>query len=344
MILDYIFRRLGLLVFMVFMLSVFTFSLAYLFPGEPLSNLSGIPSNNFAQHSALEDKYLYNSNYFMQYFAFLGRILQGDWGVSFASGQNVFTHIIALLPATLELSIYALIVSVVVGVPVGILASVYYKRWPDKLINSSAIIGYSMPVFWLALLLIMVFSLKLGWFPMSGRMGLLYEITSVTGFILIDIALANFPYRGIAFLDALRHLTLPTIVLAMYPTTVLIRFTRESMLKVMDQNFIKTARAKGLNRRQLIMHHALRNALLPVIKQIGLQFSTLITLAMITEVIFSWPGVGRWLIDSIYQRDFPAIQGGLMAVSLFVILATIITELTYTLFDPISRNQAHGKV
>ncbi|TMO07955.1 ABC transporter permease subunit [Pseudoalteromonas sp. S558] len=344
MILDYIFRRLGLLVFMVFMLSVFTFSLAYLFPGEPLSNLSGIPSNNFAQHSALEDKYLYNSNYFMQYFAFLGRILQGDWGVSFASGQNVFTHIIALLPATLELSIYALIVSVVVGVPVGILASVYYKRWPDKLINSSAIIGYSMPVFWLALLLIMVFSLKLGWFPMSGRMGLLYEIPSVTGFILIDIALANFPYRGIAFLDALRHLTLPTIVLAMYPTTVLIRFTRESMLKVMDQNFIKTARAKGLNRRQLIMHHALRNALLPVIKQIGLQFSTLITLAMITEVIFSWPGVGRWLIDSIYQRDFPAIQGGLMAVSLFVILATIITELTYTLFDPISRNQAHGKV
>ncbi|MBB1383988.1 ABC transporter permease subunit [Pseudoalteromonas sp. SG45-5] len=344
MILDYIFRRLGLLVFMVFMLSVFTFSLAYLFPGEPLSNLSGIPSNNFAQHSALEDKYLYNSNYFMQYFAFLGRILQGDWGVSFASGQNVFTHIIALLPATLELSIYALIVSVVVGVPVGILASVYYKRWPDKLINSSAMIGYSMPVFWLALLLIMVFSLKLGWFPMSGRMGLLYEIPSVTGFILIDIALANFPYRGIAFLDALRHLTLPTIVLAMYPTTVLIRFTRESMLKVMDQNFIKTARAKGLNRRQLIMHHALRNALLPVIKQIGLQFSTLITLAMITEVIFSWPGVGRWLIDSIYQRDFPAIQGGLMAVSLFVILATIITELTYTLFDPISRNQAHGKV
>ena len=344
MILDYIFRRLGLFFFMILLLSIFTFSLAYLFPGDPLSNLSGIPSSNFTQHSELEDKYLYNSNYFMQYIAFLGRIFQGDWGVSFASGQNVFSHIVDLLPATLELSIYALIVSVVVGVPVGILASVYYKRWPDKLVNSTAIIGYSMPVFWLALLLIMVFSLKLGWFPMSGRMGLLYEIPSTTGFILVDIALANFPYQGFAFLDALRHLTLPTIVLAMYPTTVLIRFTRESMLKVMDQNFIKTARAKGLNRRQLIMHHALRNALLPVIKQIGLQFSTLITLAMITEVIFSWPGIGRWLIDSIYQRDFPAIQGGLMAVSLFVILATIITELTYTLFDPISRNQTHGKV
>ncbi|MBB1337954.1 ABC transporter permease subunit [Pseudoalteromonas sp. SR44-2] len=344
MIVDYVLRRLGLFFFMILMLSVFTFSLAYLFPGDPLSNLSGIPSGNFAQHSELEDKYLYNSNYFMQYIAFLGRIFQGDWGLSFASGNSVFSHIIDLLPATLELSVYALIVSVVIGVPTGILGSGYHKRWPDKLINSVTMVGYSMPVFWLALLLIMVFSLKLGWFPMSGRMGLLYEIPASTGFILIDIALAGFPYKGMAFVDALRHLTLPTIVLAMYPTTVLVRFTRESMLKVMDQNFIKTARAKGLNRRQLIMHHALRNALLPVIKQIGLQFSTLITLAMITEVIFSWPGIGRWLIDSIYQRDFPAIQGGLMAVSLFVILATIITELTYTLFDPLSRNQAHGKV
>ncbi|EGI74804.1 ABC transporter permease [Pseudoalteromonas sp. SR43-6] len=344
MILDYILRRLGLFFFMILMLSVFTFSLAYLFPGDPLSNLSGIPSGNFAQHSELEDKYLYNSNYFMQYIAFLGRIFQGDWGLSFASGNSVFSHIIDLLPATLELSVYALIVSVVIGVPTGILGSGYHKRWPDKLINSVTMVGYSMPVFWLALLLIMVFSLKLGWFPMSGRMGLLYEIPASTGFILIDIALAGFPYKGMAFVDALRHLTLPTIVLAMYPTTVLVRFTRESMLKVMDQNFIKTARAKGLNRRQLIMHHALRNALLPVIKQIGLQFSTLITLAMITEVIFSWPGIGRWLIDSIYQRDFPAIQGGLMAVSLFVILASITAELTYTLFDPLSRNQAHGKV
>lgn len=344
MILDYILRRLGLFFFMILMLSVFTFSLAYLFPGDPLSNLSGIPSGNFAQHSELEDKYLYNSNYFMQYIAFLGRIFQGDWGLSFASGNSVFSHIIDLLPATLELSVYALIVSVVIGVPTGILGSGYHKRWPDKLINSVTMVGYSMPVFWLALLLIMVFSLKLGWFPMSGRMGLLYEIPASTGFILIDIALAGFPYKGMAFVDALRHLTLPTIVLAMYPTTVLVRFTRESMLKVMDQNFIKTARAKGLNRRQLIMHHALRNALLPVIKQIGLQFSTLITLATITEVIFSWPGIGRWLIDSIYQRDFPAIQGGLMAVSLFVILASITAELTYTLFDPLSRNQAHGKV
>ena len=344
MLLDYIMRRLGLLLFMMVTLSVFTFSLSYLFPGDPLSNLSGITNTSFSQTSELQDKYQFNDNYLIQYFAFLGRILQGDWGLSFASGDSVFSHIIDLFPATLELSIYALIISVTFGVPAGIIAAAYQKRWPDKLINSTTLIGYSMPVFWLALLLIMVFSLQLGWFPMSGRMGLLYEIPSQTGFILLDIALADFPYSGMAMLDALHHLTLPTIVLAMYPTTVLVRFTRDSMLNVLEQSYIKTARAKGLNRAQLIMHHALRNALLPVIKQIGLQFSTLITLAMITEVIFSWPGVGRWLIGSIYQRDYPAIQGGLLAVSMFVILATIIAELTYTLFDPLSRNQAHGKV
>lgn len=344
MILDYILRRLGLLFFMVLLLSIFTFSLSYLFPGDALSNLSGIADSNFTENAKLEEKYHFNSNYLIQYIAFIGRILQGDWGISFASGDNVFNHVVSLIPATLELSIYALFISVVVGVPVGILASAYNKKWPDKLISSTAMIGYSMPIFWLALLLIMVFSLKLGWFPMSGRVSLLYEIPASTGFILIDILLADFPYDGMALVDALHHLTLPTIVLAMYPTTVLVRFTRESMLKVLDQSFIKTARAKGLNRAQLIIHHALRNALLPVIKQIGLQFSTLITLAMITEVIFSWPGIGRWLIDSIYQRDYPAIQGGLMAVSLFIIVATIMAELTYTLLDPLSRNQAHGKV
>ncbi|CAM4126459.1 ABC transporter permease [Pseudoalteromonas ostreae] len=344
MVLNYILRRLGLLLFMMFTLSVFTFSLSYLFPGDPLSNLSGISNTSFSQTSELQEKYHFNDNYLMQYFAFITRIVQGDWGVSFASGDSVFTHIIELFPATLELSIYALIISVVVGVPAGIFAAAYHRRWPDKLVNSTTLVGYSMPLFWLALLLIMVFSLQLGWFPMSGRMGLLYEIPYQTGFILIDIVLADFPYSGLAMLDALHHLTLPTIVLAMYPTTVLVRFTRDSMLHVLEQSYIKTARAKGLNRAQLIMHHALRNALLPVIKQIGLQFSTLITLAMITEVIFSWPGIGRWLIDSIYQRDYPAIQGGLLAVSMFVILATIIAELTYTLFDPLSRNQAHGKV
>ena len=344
MLFEYLLRRISLLVFMVFTLTVFTFSLNYLFPGDLLTNFSGQVNSNYSQTQILAQKYHINENLLMQYGAFLVRIASGDWGVSLSSGQSVFEHVTRLFPATLELCVYALGVAVLLGIPAGIVASAYHRRWPDRVINSLTLMGFSIPIFWLALLLIMVFCLSFGLFPMSGRIGLLYEIEPISNFILIDIAIQGFPYHGLAFFDALRHLALPTVVLAMYPTTVLVRFTRDSMLHVLEQNYIKTARAKGLNRRQLILHHALRNALLPVIKQIGLQFSTLITLAMVTEVIFSWPGIGRWLIDSIYQRDYPAIQGGLLAVSMFVILANMLAEFSHSLFDPLSRNQAYGKV
>ncbi|AUJ70575.1 MULTISPECIES: ABC transporter permease [unclassified Pseudoalteromonas] len=341
---KYAYRRLSLLCFMLFTLTIFTFALNYLFPGELITNFSGEVNSSYAQTQALVEKYRIEENIFVQYAAFMTRMFEGDWGLSLSSGQPVLSHVKHLFPATLELCLYALTVAVLIGVPSGVIASAYHKKWPDKLINSLSLMGFSIPVFWLALLLIMAFCLGLGLFPMSGRIGLLYEIQPVTHFILIDIYLEDFPYGGAAFWDALHHLALPTIVLAMYPTTVLIRFTRDSMLEVLDQNYIKTARAKGLNRSQLIIHHALRNALLPVIKQIGLQFSTLITLAMITEVIFSWPGIGRWLIESIYQRDFPAIQGGLLAVSFFVIIANMLSDFIHSILDPLARNQAHGKV
>lgn len=341
---KYAYRRLSLLCFMLFTLTIFTFALNYLFPGELITNFSGEVNSSYAQTQALVEKYRIEENIFVQYGAFMARMFEGDWGLSLSSGQPVLSHVKHLFPATLELCLYALTVAVVIGVPSGVIASAYHKKWPDKLINSLSLMGFSIPVFWLALLLIMAFCLGLGLFPMSGRIGLLYEIQPVTHFILIDIYFEGFPYGGAAFWDALHHLALPTVVLAMYPTTVLIRFTRDSMLEVLDQNYIKTARAKGLNRSQLIIHHALRNALLPVIKQIGLQFSTLITLAMITEVIFSWPGIGRWLIESIYQRDFPAIQGGLLAVSFFVIIANMLSDFIHSILDPLARNQAHGKV
>ncbi|NSY34545.1 ABC transporter permease subunit [Pseudoalteromonas sp. JC28] len=341
---KYAYRRLSLLCFMLFTLTIFTFALNYLFPGELITNFSGEVNSSYAQTQALVEKYRIEENIFVQYGAFMARMFEGDWGLSLSSGQPVLSHVKHLFPATLELCLYALTVAVLIGVPSGVIASAYHKKWPDKLINSLSLMGFSIPVFWLALLLIMAFCLGLGLFPMSGRIGLLYEIQPITHFILIDIYLEDFPYGGAAFWDALHHLALPTIVLAMYPTTVLIRFTRDSMLEVLDQNYIKTARAKGLNRSQLIIHHALRNALLPVIKQIGLQFSTLITLAMITEVIFSWPGIGRWLIESIYQRDFPAIQGGLLAVSFFVIIANMLSDFIHSILDPLARNQAHGKV
>ena len=343
-LLHYLVRRFALFSFVCFALSIFIFALGYLLPGDALTNFSGQQNLSALETQRLMTDYQLDRGILSQYWAFLERTFAGDWGVSFASGNSVFEHVVAFFPATFELCVYALMLSIILGVPLGILAAVYQHKWPAKLINGASLVGFSTPVFWLALILIMVFCLNLGWFPLSGRISLLYDVPHQTGFMLLDIYLSQLPNKTAAMLDALHHLCLPTIVLAMYPTTVLIRFTRDAMMHVLEQNYIKTARAKGLTKGEVIVHHALRNALIPVIKQIGLQFSTLITLAMITEVIFSWPGLGRFLIDSIYQRDFSAIQGGVLAISIFVITATILADLIHTFVDPISRNQSHGKI
>jgi cationic peptide transport system permease protein len=339
---KYILRRLILLSFVLFSLSVLTFSLSYLFPGEPLNNLSGVQEIKVSQLAELEDKYKIDSDYITQYLAFISRIFSGDLGISFNSQSPIFEQVNRIFPATVELAIYSLTVSMLIGIPLGILSAYYHRRLPDTLILTATLIGYCLPVFWWALLVILVFSLQLGWFPSSGRIGLVFEVPHVTGFILVDILYSDMPYRYEAFINALKHLTLPTLVLATYPTTVLVRYTRGSMLTVLDTNYIKTARAKGLSTFQVLFHHGLRNALLPVIRLLGLQFSSLITLAMITEVIFSWPGVGRWLIDSINQRDFPAIQGGLLAVATFVIVVTVTSDIVYKWLNPVSRTQVDG--
>ncbi|MCS4308712.1 ABC-type dipeptide/oligopeptide/nickel transport system permease component [Rheinheimera pacifica] len=335
----YLLRRLFLLVFVFIALSILAFSLGYLFPGNALQNFTGMTDIPAELATQLTAEYRLDSGYIQQYIAYLQRIFSGDWGLSFASKQPLLQEIKILLPATLELAAYALLVSFFVGIPLGIIAAIKPDGIVSRIISTLAIAGYSIPVFWWALLLIMLFSLGLGWLPTAGRIGVLYEIPHITGFMLADILLANSQHQTEALLNALRHILLPTIVLATFPTTVMIRFTRDSMLDVWEQSYIKTARAKGLNRAQVLYRHGLRNALLPVIRQIGLQFSTLITLAMITEVIFSWPGIGRWLIDSIYQRNYPAIQAGLLVISTLVISVNMLTEILHTLFNPLARKR-----
>jgi cationic peptide transport system permease protein len=335
----YLLRRLFLLAFVLLALSLLAFSLAYMFPGDMLQNLTGLRYIAPEQVAVLTAEYRLDQGYLAQYIAYLQRILSGNWGLSFASQQPLLQEIGLLLPATLELAAYALLISFFAGIPLGIIAAVKPEGVISKGISALAITGYSMPVFWWALLLIMLFSLGLGWLPTAGRIGVLYEVKHITGFMLMDILLSDSAHRNDALLNALRHMLLPTLVLATYPTTVMIRFTKDSMLEVWEQSYIKTARAKGLNRLQVLYRHGLRNALLPVIRQIGLQFSTLITLAMITEVIFSWPGIGRWLIDSIYQRNYPAIQAGLLVISTLVISVNMLTEILHTLFNPLARKR-----
>ena len=340
---HYVLRRMFLLLFVLFSLSVLTFSLSFLFPGDPLNNLSGYQDITVNELAMLEDKYKINSDYFTQYIAFLRRIFSGDLGISFSSQAPVFEQVNRIFPATVELAVYSLLVSIIIGIPLGIISAYYHRRLPDTVILTTTLVGYSLPVFWWALLIIFTFSLHFGWFPSSGRIGLVYEVPHISGFILVDILRSDIIYKYEALRNALMHMALPTLVLTTYPTTVLIRYTRGSMLNVLETNYIKTARAKGLSPFQVLLHHGLRNALLPVIRLIGLQFSSLITLAMITEVIFSWPGVGRWLIESIYQRDYPAIQGGLLAITTFVIIVTITSDILYKWFNPVSRTQVDGK-
>jgi cationic peptide transport system permease protein len=342
--LNYFSRKLSLLFFITFGVTVFVFSLNYMFPTDVLSSMSGLTNISEQDYLAISEKYHLNQSVFIQYFAFIGRILEGDWGVSFITGTSIYEQVFRVLPATIELAIYALFYSFIIAIPLGVLASSETYPWLDKSILALSIIGFSMPIFWLALLLILVFSIGLGWFPTSGRLSLIYNIPSSSGFLLWDILRSNVDYKAEAFVDALRHLALPSFVLAAYPTTVLIRTTRQSMKDVMNTNYVKAAKAKGLSTSQLLRRHGLRNGLLPVIQMLGMHFGTVITLAMVTEVIFAWPGVGSWLVDAIHQRDYPAIQGGLLVISGMVFIATILFDLLYMIFDPIARIRGHGKI
>ena len=228
----YLLRRLFLLAFVLLGLSLLAFSLAYLFPGEPLQNFTGLTSISAEQARLLTGEYRLDSGYLQQYIAYLSRILSGNWGVSFASRQPLLQEVQMLLPATLELAGYALLVSFFVGIPLGITAAIKPEGFLSRIISGVAITGYSLPIFWWALLLIMLFSLGLGWLPTAGRIGVLYEIPHQSGFMLLDILLTDSQHQAEALLDAGRHLLLPTLVLATFPTTVMVRFTRDSMLDV----------------------------------------------------------------------------------------------------------------
>lgn len=341
---NYLYRKLSLLIFISFGITVFVFSLNYLFPGEPLANMTGITNITEQNYQFLADKYKINESVVTQYVSFLDRLYQGDWGVSINTGDSISELVFSLLPATVELALYALIYSFIVAIPFGVLSASESRPWLDKTILSLSLIGFSMPIFWLALIITFIFSITLGWFPTSGRLSLVYDIPADTGFLLIDILKSDVPYKAEAFRDAIQHLAIPTFVLAAYPTTVLIRSTRQSMKSVMQKSYIKAARAKGLTTWQVLKRHGLRNGLLPVIQTLGVHFGTLITLAMVTEVIFGWPGLGALLVDAIHQRDFTAIQGGLLVLSALVFFATILFDLLYMILDPLSRIDGRGKI
>ncbi|OYU82445.1 MAG: peptide ABC transporter permease, partial [Burkholderiales bacterium PBB5] len=256
----------------------------------------------------------------------------GDFGTSLATNQKVMVEFAALFPATLELSAAAMLLAVCIGIPAGTLAAARRGSLVDQTLMGLSVTGYSMPIFWWGLLLIMFVGERWGLTPVSGRIDLIkYYFEPVTGFMVIDAWLSG---QAGAVRDALYHLVLPAIVLGTIPLAVIARMTRSAMLEVLGEDYVRTARAKGLPAWRVVGLHALRNAMIPVVTIVGLQVGTLLAGAVLTETIFSWPGVGKWLIESISRRDYPALQGGVMLISSIVIVVNLLVDLTYGLVNP----------
>jgi cationic peptide transport system permease protein len=331
---NVLFRYTNLVLVTLFILSLLSFLLAYLFPGQPLENLTGLRFNELSELQNSQIKYSVDDNMLVQYLHYMSELFVGNWGVSFNSGLPLYEDVGHYLPATVELSAYALFLSFFIGLPLGFLAALRHHKLTDYSLLSVSLLGYSIPVFWLALIMILVFSLQLGWFPLSGRISLIFEIPSITGFILIDILLSDFIDQKAVFIDALRHLILPTLSIAVVTTTMIFRITRRSVIETLNSEYILAAYARGLTPRQVLMRHGVRNALIPILPLLAMQFPTLLTNAMIVESIFSWPGIGNWLIQAIYQQDYPAIRAGMLAVSVLVVIFTMSIELIIRLTDP----------
>ncbi|MCM2680034.1 ABC transporter permease [Echinimonas agarilytica] len=338
----YFVRKLNLLVITVLLLTLLSFWLLHLIPGGPMQALDPQGTLNLLEQQKLRDLYGLDQGFWAQYWHYLNNILDGNWGVSRVDQTPISEKMVSTFLATLQLTLAAMIIAIVVGVPLGILSAVKYGSFLDRSIIGINLIGQSVPIFWWAMMLILIFALGLQWFPISGRIGLLFDVPEHTHIILLDIFLSDIPARDEALMSALRHLTLPTIAVAVMPTTLMAQFTRASLLDIFDQNYIQAARAKGLSSWHVLVRHALPNFFSSFVRQLGALANPLLTGTMIVEVIFSWPGSGRWLIHSLLARDVPSIQACMLMISVSVICISIFTDLIAAWSNPKERNQPHG--
>lgn len=266
-----------------------------------------------------------------QYLIYMRRILSGDLGNTVQGNIPIAGQLRRRLPATIELSLYALALAVITGVPIGVLSAVWRNSILDTASMTGALIGVSMPIFWLGLLMIYIFSIELQVLPMVGRLSVGLSVEPITGMLTLD-ALLRGNWR--AFWDALKHMIMPAIVLATVPVSIIARITRSSMLEVLGQDYVRAARAKGVIERVVINKHALRNALLPVVTVVGLQLGVLLSGAVLTETIFTWPGIGRWVFDSILKREYPIIQSVTLITAFLFVMINLLVDISYALLNP----------
>ena len=333
----FISRRLFHLVFILIGVSILVFLMLRLIPGDPAHLLVGELASP-SEIAGIREKLGLDRSYPYQYFVYMRNLLWGDMGTSIRTNAPVSEEILVRFLATVELSLAAMIISSLVGILAGVISSVRQRSVFDYSSMIMALAGVSMPVFWLGLMLMYLFSVKLAMLPMMGRftMGLDYE--PLTGLVLIDsLAKGDLPL----FLNSLKHLVLPAFTLATVPMAIIARMTRSSMLEVMSKDYIRTARAKGLDYRKVVFKHALKNAFLPIVTVIGLNFGILLGGAVLTETIFSWPGLGRYVVDSLLARDYPAVQGCILFFALIMVFVNLAVDILYFYLDP--RLRVHGK-
>ncbi len=299
---QYILKRIFSGIIVLFGLSVFTFMLIHLIPGDPVRIMLGQRAT-VEQVEQLREQLGLNKPLMSQYLTYASGVLQGDLGTSLKTGRPVSTEIAERFPSTVKVAVASMVVAVIVGVILGVLAAKYKDTWVDVSIMTMATLGMSLPAFWLGLLAILVFSVKLGWFPIAGGTGL-------------------------------RDLVLPAATLGVLLSTVLSRLTRAGMVEVLSNDYIRTARSKGMNERIVLFRHAFRNMMIPVVTIIGLQLASLLGGAVIVEQVFSWPGVGSLAIQAISSRDFPMIQGTVLFLGAIYVVVNILVDILYAVLDP----------
>jgi len=310
--------------------SLIVFGFIHLIPGDPAVTMLGeraTPERVAEIRTQLGlDRPLY-----VQYLIYVGKIVRGDLGASILRGDPVLHDLAKRFPATVELALSAITVAVLIGVPMGIVAAVWRNSLFDALSRLIALTSVSMPIFWLGLMLAWVFGVVLGLLPTGFRLNTSVTIVPVTNLFLVDSLLAG---DGEAFAAAARHLVLPAVALSTIPMAVIARMTRASLLEILSQDYIRTAESKGLPQRAVILRHAMRNALLPVMTVTGLQIGRLLAGAILTETIFSWPGIGLWIFEAIQARDYPIVQGATLFIATIFVLVNLLTDLLYAVVDP----------
>jgi peptide/nickel transport system permease protein len=327
---QYAFKRFCTIIPVLVGISIIVFGFIHLIPGDPAVAMLGERATPERVQEVRIQLGL-NQPLYVQYGIYVGKILRGDLGTSILRGDPVLHDLMRRFPATVELALSAILIATLVGIPAGIVSAVWRNSVFDGCSRLIALTGVSMPIFWLGLMLAWVFGVMLGWLPTGFRLGTNITLVPVTHFNLLDSLITG---NGDAFTASLRHLVLPAVALSTIPMAVINRMTRASLLEVLSQDYIRTAEAKGLPQRAVILRHAMRNALLPVMTVTGLQVGRLLAGAILTETIFSWPGIGLWIYEAIQARDYPIVQGATLFIATIFVMVNLITDCLYAAVDP----------